>query len=308
MIGNQISSGDLFYGFDWASHYERVAQGRSVTPIGARLRSVLELAWFTVKGMIPLLAIPIALGAGLAIVHRSRQALWLLPCGGLFVLLAIGCLRASFKPGIFYTITFGLFLIPYLAEFLNQIRLERLNRGWFALLTTAGVASVLLVSVPDSLRAMPVARWIVGVSPVPGFPEQDAAIRLVGLIDPQIRAPDDGLVSDFYGWSPSYYVALLTRLHPDRIFLAPGALNMPPDLAALGRFLDRHPQGVLLLLAGSRFCGALGFVGDRASVEGRALSLVKVADGPWPPPEDPALRAASACGQEGLSIFRYQRR
>jgi Dolichyl-phosphate-mannose-protein mannosyltransferase len=308
MIGNQINSGDPFYGFNWASHYERIAQGRSVRPIGARDRSVLELAWFTVKGMIPLLAIPIALGAGLAVVHRSRQALWLLPCGGLFVLLVIGCLRAAFKPGIYYTITFGLFLIPYLAELLNRIRLERLNRSWFALLTVAGVASLLLVSVSDSLRSMPVVRWIVGVSPVPGFPEQDAAIRLVDLIAPQIRAPDDGLVSDFYGWLPSYYVALLTHLHPDRIFLASGVKNEASDPAALGIFLDQHPQGVLLLLAGSRFCGAFGFEGDRASVEGRVLSLVKVANVPWPPPELPTLPAASPCGQEGPAIFRYQRR
>jgi hypothetical protein len=152
---------------------------------------------------------------------------------------------------------------------------------------------------------MPIVRRIVGISPVPQFPEQDATIRLVDLIDSQIRTPEDGLVSDFYGWLPSYYAALLTRLHPDRIFLAPGALNVPPDLAALGSFIDRHPQGVLLLQAGSRFCGALGFDEDRTSVEGRALSLVKVTEVPWPPPE---FHAASPCGQGGLNIFRYQRR
>jgi hypothetical protein len=308
MIGNAIHSGDPFYSFSYAAHYERDLQGRSAMPVGARVRSVLMLVWLTAKGMIPLVAVATACGAGLAVLHRTRQAIWLLPCAGLFALLAIGCLRGAFDPGVYYTLTFGLFLIPYLAELLNRIGLERLSRGRFVLLTVAGIVCVLLVSVPDGLRAMPIVGRIVGISPMPQFPEQDATIRLVELINSQIRTPEDGLVSDFYGWLPSYYAALLTRLHPDRIFLASGALNVSPDLASLGSFLDRHPQGVLLLQADSRFCGALGFNGDRASVEGRVVSLVKVADVPWPPPEDAAFRAASPCGDGGLAIFRYQRR
>ncbi len=247
MISSYIDTGDPLYSFAWSSHWERDAMGRSDLPIGDRVRAVLVLVWFTVKGMTPLVAVPAALGAGLAVVHRSRQALWLLPCGGLFALLVIGCLRGAFVPRPFYTVTFGLLLIPYLAVILNRLGIEQLSATRFTLVAVACVASVLAVSVPDGLRTVPVVRWLGGMSPVPGFPGQDLAMRLIDQVKPQFLGPDDGFVSDFYGWQPSYYVALRTGLHPDRIFVAPGAPNEPLDLAALGSFLDRYPRGVLLL-------------------------------------------------------------
>lgn len=72
--------GDPLHSFRWSAHWELDLMGRAAdVALAERVREVLRLAWFTVKGMTPLVAGLAACGAALAVLKRSPQAFWLLP-------------------------------------------------------------------------------------------------------------------------------------------------------------------------------------------------------------------------------------
>jgi hypothetical protein len=143
-------------------------------------------------------------------------------------------------------------------------------------------------------------------SPVPRIENQDLALTFPAAVR-QALAPEmagsgrpAGLISDFYGWGPTYYVALLTRLHPDRIFLARGAPNIPPDVESLARFVRQWPVGVLILVEGSRFADAIHFDGASMSRFGDVrLNLQPFRQVDWPSPDG---------GSQRILFYRYELR
>jgi hypothetical protein len=136
------------------------------------------------------------------------------------------------------------------------------------------------------------------INPVPTFRSQDTALTLPAIINRHMPT-EPAFISDFYGWGPRYWVAFLTRLEPDRIFLVQGAPNRDIRLERLSAFLVRHPEGILLALEGSRFSKAIGLeAGKRARVGELTLLLDRVHRVPWPPaPGNPPPH---------LDVFRYR--
>jgi hypothetical protein len=125
-------------------------------------------------------------------------------------------------------------------------------------------------------------------------------LSLPNVISDTLEGDDEGLISDFYGWRATSYVALLTRLHPDRIFLAPGEPNVEPDLRSLSAFLDEYPRGVVVLVTGSRFSDMVGkTLAGEAKAWRYGVGLQPVYSVEWPEPgKDPK--------NPSLEIFRYQ--
>ncbi len=104
---------------------------------------------------------------------------------------------------------------------------------------------------------------------------------------------EDGFISDFYGYYHSFYVALLTRRHPDGIFRAPGAKNQKLRRNALVARLSDYPRGVLLLCQGSRFAEMISFRQSGSATIGE-ISLAL----------DPVR--SFTLGKNAIELFRYE--
>jgi hypothetical protein len=316
MASNLAVYGDPLHGFTWASHHELVRMGKGALPLTERLGLGLKFALHLVAGLTPGLALLAMAGAALCVVQRRRAAAWLIPVGGLTVLLCVATVRGSLVPKLNYTETLGLFLIPYVAAVASAAPVRRAGRAGMPALGVALLGSMALLLVVGTLRDLPgmrtrsalVAR-VPAVSPVPMFQGQAE----LGSLLPPIRhalasGPGRGYVSNFLGFVPTGYLALGTRAHPDRIFLMVAAtgdqaigeglpLRRRPipligNLASrLEEFLEQYPEGVVVLRQGSPLAEQLGAGSGRAAPQFRDLQLAELARVSVPAPAEPRHRS-----------------
>lgn len=98
----------------------------------------------------------------------------------------------------------------------------------------------------------------------PSFQSISETKEILNLVEAGHRSTNDALVTDFYGWLPSYYVALHTKLHPDRICTTNGAPNIALDVAGFVRFFRENPQGVLVTQSQGRLTSHLKRLSDES--------------------------------------------
>jgi hypothetical protein len=120
---------------------------------------------------------------------------------------------------------------------------------------------VLAAMLPASFLAARLApRFLDSIFPndIQAIPRADAVTRdLAACVREHLDRDQDAFVSDFIGWRRSFGIAHATRLHPDRIWVAPGERGATIDAAQLTALLTRYPQGILLLQEGSALWQAL---------------------------------------------------
>jgi 4-amino-4-deoxy-L-arabinose transferase-like glycosyltransferase len=333
MAANYVHYGDPFLGLGAGSAYELQAMGKAQLSLARRAGLPLRLVANLVAGMTPVLALLVALGALSCLVRRARQAVWLVPPAGLLVLLLVATARGAVVPKPHYTETIGLLLVPYLAAFLRSPPVRRLPAAGVHAALFGSMALLLVIGtlrdVPGVRERSRLVRAVPALGPAPTFAGRDALDRLLPVVRADTAGEGDGLVSDFLGYGATGYLALRSRLYPDRVWLAPVAPEADLDMlapgdrrpsrarvqpllgddpAALDEFLLRHPSGVLVLQPGSRLSARLGDrAPDRASAGGVDLALAELARVPWPLPPDRRLRAegvpATAPGE--AVVFRY---
>ena len=328
LAASYVHYGDALAGIHAVSSYELGAMGKAQLPLARRAAHVAKLGVNLAAGMTPVLALFAGLGALSCLVRRSKQAAWLIPSAGLFLVLLAAAARGSINPKSHYTETFGLLLIPFLAAFLGSPPVRRLPAaGIYAALF--GSMTFLLVigtlrDIPGMRQHSALVRAIPALGPVPTFVGRDVLDRVM----PAVR-DGDGLVSDFLGYGATGYLALRSRRRPAQVWLAPVAPNVdldgrasegqrslrarPQPLAGsdypeLDEFLLHHRSGILVLQPGSRFSAWLNYrAPDRASARGVGLALAELARAPWPLPSDARLRAegvpAEAAGD--AVVLRY---
>ncbi|MCG8692293.1 MAG: glycosyltransferase family 39 protein [Minwuiales bacterium] len=296
MTTSTIELGHPFASTNWSSTWERTFMARGSLGAYARLSAALGFTALPFKGLTWLVAAASATGAAIAVATRHRSAAWLIPLVALTTLLAISVFRGSLVPKHNYTATIGTMLIPFSALLYTRLGIDRLRATTFALTALLMVGSVLVLSQRPILVRLGL-QSIACISPVPTIKNQAVSLSIPAAVTANVDADTGGFISDFYDWGSTPYVALLTRLHPDRIYRAPGAPNRPVDLAKLDAFLSRHPTGVLLIQHDSRFAGAIGFDGRTATVGGRLLRLEPVTTFPW---RDRRVRSSP-----DLELFRY---
>lgn len=292
-----MSTGDPFYSMNWAAAWELHSMGRSELDLAERLRSGIVFLINALQGLTPLVALACLTGAALSFLKREGSALWLLPLSMLAAALAGAVVRGSLVPKFNYTETLGLMLLPFSAVLYKQLGIDA-NARRCVIVGLFAVTSVLAFSSDYWLRTRP-PFYINAISPIPRVDNQETVLLIPAVVTPNLQGAGSGLISDFYGWGASAYVALLTRLHPDRIYWAPGAPNREADLKRLSEFLDNYPNGVLILKSGSRFTEAIEFdAGETARIGETTLRLDPVEVFPWPEGNSPNSR---------LEIFRYYR-
>jgi hypothetical protein len=183
---------------------------------------------------------------------------------GLLILFTAAAGQGSLPLKEKFTLTIGLLALPFAGD-ACRLLLDRIGRSALRTRAAAPVATGLLVlglnpgglldRLPDPLRP---------ASAVPRAPDPEEALRLAALVRENAAEGGEGFVSDFFGWEDTGYAALRTRLHPDDIFIAPGARHEAPDMAALAAFVRAHRTGVLAVSDGSRFADSLR-VGEGAA-------------------------------------------
>jgi hypothetical protein len=309
MIGNWMEFGNPLYSINWTSDFELEAMGKADRPFASLAVSAVTFAVQTLRGMNLLVGIVAVAGAVIALVTRDRARVWLVPLVGVSSLLMISIVRGSLAPKLPYTLTLGTMLLPFAALVFRQVGIESWSARQYLGSTLALLGTIAILSgfvSWERIRTGPFegltissASRILTVSSVPQFENQAIALSLPNVISEMLEGVDEGLISDFYGWSATGYVALRTRLHPDRIFTAPGAPNRDLDVGSLSEFLKAYPEGVIVLLTGSRFAKAIGLTAaGQAKIGDRSLALQLVHSVQWPATgEDPNDRS--------LEIFRY---
>jgi hypothetical protein len=96
--------------------------------------------------------------------------------------------------------------------------------------------------------------------------------EIASAVDRHLDRAKDAFICDYLGLSMTFFIALKTRLHPDRIFLAPGERYPPYDPDHLLELTSRHQDGLLLLKSGSWFDGLLrDGSGDELKIAGRIV-------------------------------------
>jgi hypothetical protein len=254
MIGNLAEFGDPFYSITQAATWELDAMGKGSEPFRLHARQAMEYPGLILRGMSLVVGLGALAGGIIALAKRHRSRIWLVPLGALLGFLLLGIARGTLVPKLNYTEIPGTLLWPFGAIALQSALIDRWNRGGFALAALGGLGAMALLSglVVSQGRGSYRAGQLT-VSPLPEMENQAAALSLPPLI---LRARADlreGLICDFFGWGPTPHVALLTRIHPDQIFRAPGAPNRDLPLPLFQAFLDQYPTGVIVLRRGSRF-------------------------------------------------------
>lgn len=296
MVGNGIHNGDPLYSVHVATRWERERMGGAMLPVGSRVLDALAYPGTILRGMtFPAGAVAV-LGAAIALVKREDGRVWLLPVGGLALLLMWSVARGALVPKINYTVTIGTMLLPFAAVIWRRLGVE----GWPASRVLAlglAIVGLMIFSTRWSWMNAVGLAGLTSTDPVPTIRNQETALTLPAVINRHMPS-EPALISDFYGWGAMPYVAFLTRIHPDRVIFVTGAPNRAINLERLSTFLDRYPRGILIALEGSRFSQAIRIRdGISATVGDVPLLLERVHRVRWPPGKPPPH----------LEIFRYRR-
>jgi len=281
-VGNWIHSGDPLYGFTAASRWELQSMGRAQADPRVLMAAAAKYPAAVLRGMSLPIGIVCAGGAALALLTRHRSSAWLLPLAGVLTLWGVGIARGAVVPKVNYTEIAGTMLFPFSAAAYQRLRIGQWRRE--ALLLAALVLPLvsLLFSCRPCLARARLGR-LAGFSPIPRIDNQPIALAVAETLKGELRA-GEALVSDHYGWGATQYVALLTRLRREQIYLAPGAPNQRLDADTLAAFLTAHPQGVLVAASGSRFTRLLALEPGTqdAAVGNVALRLALTHSVAWP--------------------------
>jgi hypothetical protein len=307
MIGNMLAYGDPFYGVSYAQSWELESMGRAALSLSERLRATIGFMFNAARGLTLPLALLALAGGVLALLRHRRVALWLIPPAGLLGLLAWSVANGTLVPKVSYTAMAGTMAMPFVALVFHDLGAERWRAALVGLAAVSTVGIVAISSCASCLGTVGLEA-LRGTSPFPRFENQATARELSQIVARNLGDPPAGIVSDFYGFDGTDWVLLLSRTHPDRIFLAPWAPNQPLDESGFAAFAQARPEGLLIMRPGSRFARQISLDSERGTAElaNHPVRLELVATVAWPEndwhPIDP-----DDVGEERIVVYRYER-
>ena len=277
MVGNQIHYGDFLYSARSFHDYEVVLEGSNeAVTLSTIVKRLVFHPLVILLGLTPVVTIGVLAGAVATLVRRRPQVVWLVPVLGVLGFYLYSSLQGTLSTKGTYDLAPATLSMAFIAGIYNDPRVRQLTlstRKWTALLV---IVSIIPLSLVGGLLPFSQGRsfYANNIFPVPLVEAAQANAEIVSQVDQQLSSTNDGLISDFYGWGRTYYVLLTTRLHPDRIFIAPGAKYEPLDVVRLLDFVARHPTGVMVLQNDSRFAQDIAFgEAGQARIQDKKLSL-----------------------------------
>jgi hypothetical protein len=225
-------------------------------------------------GLTPVVAALAATGALICLARNTARAIWLVPGIGLLTIFSLKSGEAHLPLKSRYTISIGALFLCYAAEAFKLPAFARL-RGRVKIALIASLAlSMTAFSYADRF-ALPEAFHGVFRSSFNAIPKVKYSAEMqeiAAAVGRHLDSAKDAFICDYLGLSMTFFVALKTRLHPDRIFLAPGDRYPPYDPSHLSALTSRHQDGLLLLKSGSWFDGLLrNGSGDELKMAGHVL-------------------------------------
>ncbi|MFN2145296.1 MAG: ArnT family glycosyltransferase [Anaerolineales bacterium] len=283
LAGNQIHYGDALYSMHWSTNWElNVAGNNEDLTMYDYIERTVYFPAVVLLGLTPLTALLAVWGAVKALFKKQAVARWLVPLVGLLAAMTLFAIRGSLDTQARYTISLSLILLPYLAWLYRDWKLEERKKQ-----IVFGLALVLMIPLGYLGNLVSPARnfYTAAINPIPQLREdsREMATGILDAIDLYQGDEDYGLISDFYSYRETYYVAMSTGLNPDDIFIAPGVVHEELSTDVLERVLTNHPEGLLILLEDSDFSQQVDLsVEGQAKIMGVVLHLTElgVVEGP----------------------------
>jgi Dolichyl-phosphate-mannose-protein mannosyltransferase len=287
MTGNWLERGDPMYSFNWSSNFEREVMGqKSTAGLALAAKQIWGFIMTTVHGM----SIPLTLLVGAAIAgclaRRRREAIWLVPALGLFALLSIGGARGALWVKPAYTMTFGLLLIPFLAQLFSAANIETWSRPRFVAAAAALLAAIGITTIEPLWRALPHGGFFFARA-AGSFAEHREADEVIQVIRAN-EVANRTLLTDFIGWQATSYVIQRSKTPPRNVCVPNGA-PIAVDIPAVQVFLATHRQGLIVAHAGGKLTALIERRGDGSgSIAGVPVKFSEVGATLWPGAVDAA--------------------
>ena len=257
MIGNALHYGDPLYSIHAATHWQVTIEGYNENITLKTM--IIRLGYFPMAiffGFTPFVAVLVCVGMIQSWRLRHPLRIWSIPPIGLMCIYLYKALDGSLLIRGRYVLVFTVFLFPFLAFALDRLswitsRASPQGR-WRWLPATLLIGTLIPFSYFGIVLPDPFPRYFQKeIQAVPRLAESET--KLAHMMTAHLDPTHDALVSDFFGWTPTAYMTLMTRIHPDRIYRTPGGRHQKPDVERLARFLEDNPVGLLALKEGSPF-------------------------------------------------------
>jgi hypothetical protein len=254
--------GNVFHGLDpiahlttvrnWQLNVEGINEGLNTTEI---IRRLVYFPTVTFFGLTPPICILCLAGAGFSLKDKASR-IWLIPFCILMPIFMIRTAQGLGTTQARFSLVLGLLLLPFSAVAINRIK----DRSWA--LPVAFLCILLMIPFSYSRSVWYRLAGPSFPNPFPAdinaIPRIDNPTKEIARIVAENLKSNDCLVidffgKDFYGWKDTLYVALMSHVHPSRLFIMPGARHQPLSISELTGLLQQYPSGLLLRSDDSRF-------------------------------------------------------
>jgi 4-amino-4-deoxy-L-arabinose transferase-like glycosyltransferase len=280
MIGNGIHYGDPLYSISYASNWElNVMESNQNLSPRIILNRIRFYPLWTLNGLTPIVAACCISGAVLSLTRRRSYSVWLIPFLGVLCLFIISATRGSLALKTKYTVTLGTMLFPFSAELFKCLSNSEAFQRTKQIIVVFIIISMVFFSYPDYA--------------IPGFGVRKEIKSLSLTINSHLGSDDPAFICDFFGWGRTHYIALSTRLHPSRIFVAPGGRNQQLNEKRLADWVMNHKKGLLLIRENSRLAQAISSQRSNQAKIGDVVLILRTVE-------------FSSISNENIRIYHYQ--
>ncbi|MFN4234698.1 MAG: ArnT family glycosyltransferase [Bacteroidia bacterium] len=282
MIGNYLAEGDPLYSINSANYWNTVMEGvnEQITDLDHRMR-VMFFPFSVFLFLTPLLSIISVVTLIVQTLKRNvtwKHLLWSIPFIGIMLMYIQKTYDGSLLMHHRYSAIPLLFLSPYLSYFFSDkiVLTEKFKKIIATLIITSAIPlSFYLHFIPfekvfffspkleEAISQILVSNYL-QTEAVPHLYDKNAH-KINEILNKELKNTD-GLIIDFCGWEVSSFLALESNLPHHQILLMEGAKNGINSPEQIAEFINKYPEGILLIQNESR-------IDELVKIEGNCLQI-----------------------------------
>ena len=250
MLGNYLHYGDPLYSIHYQEQFEINLRQSS----GGMTSKQIIIRWLffpisLIFGM-TLAIFSLSINGIYQAIFEQKRVIWLIPFIGLLALFTYKSVTGSLALATRYSLTLGMFLLPFAALTLEKITNPRKK----VIIGGLAIFSMLPFSyIPALISPLTSSLFGVEISPknspksslaaIPRATKSDRA--LIELIEQQNIPRDRGLIMVNFDFERSQNVTLNNRMHYQHQFHLYRGFTGKQELNKLGTFLNNYPEGLI---------------------------------------------------------------